>query len=454
MLRISSLVLPPIFAACANPSPKDSDPSAEIAADLSVTVHPEVNTVLLASWTQQEASEASWVEVAFGDTVLQTPVLSRPAGPASASLLGIPADTEVRVTVINEDGERFRSAELVASTGSLPADLPEPELLVWDPSRASPEPWVMLTVDVGEVWFKGPFYAVILNREGRVVWYWQVPDERTSLYAQPGWDGQHLVMDGNATYVFDDSVESKIYRLTLDLARLDEIEIPDLLFSFEEETNGAVLYGRHQDDGSWTLARHAADGTDTDLWSCGDRFSGSLFLDQACFNNTLVWDAERNTAMYSMQLVNTVFEIELSTGEIVREFGASAEGWSVEPETAPLSLQHYPNWTPDGTILLSTRVPDAPGETRAREYEVDDDSQTLTERWSYGEDHYASQEGEAVRLENGNTLIGYGTGGALVEVSPGGELLWELAWPENAETGTTLIGHATLLGDLHALNGS
>ena len=87
----------------------------------------------------------------------------------------------------------------------------------------------------------------------------------------------------------------------------------------------------------------------------------------------------------------------------------------------------------------------------AREFTVDDETQTLTEIWSYGEDspYYATYAGEATRVGE-NTLISYGTDGALVEVTPDGEVAWELRWMTGSHP--HLLGHLTLIDDLYALN--
>ena len=46
--------------------------------------------------------------------------------------------------------------------------------------------------------------------------------------------------------------------------------------------------------------------------------------------------------------------------------------------------------------------------------------------------------------------MGYGSGGALVEVTPDGELAWEILFA--VDEWTFQIGHMTLLDDLYALN--
>jgi len=50
------------------------------------------------------------------------------------------------------------------------------------------------------------------------------------------------------------------------------------------------------------------------------------------------------------------------------------------------------------------------------------------------------------RLANGNTLVNYGTDGTIREVTPDGEIAWEVDFRSH------LVGHDTLVPDLYALN--
>ncbi len=88
----------------------------------------------------------------------------------------------------------------------------------------------------------------------------------------------------------------------------------------------------------------------------------------------------------------------------------------------------------------------------AREYRVDEADQRLEVIWEHREDtdYYAEYGGEAFRLDNGNTFLCYGTDGAVREITSGGEIAWELAWP--ADPNTHLLGHFTYLDELYPLN--
>jgi hypothetical protein len=144
-----------------------------------------------------------------------------------------------------------------------------------------------------------------------------------------------------------------------------------------------------------------------------------------------------------------IAEIDLGSGAPRWHAGALPEGWRIDPVEAALDLQHYPNFTPEGTLLVSTHIPGKEGEQRARELRLDDSQSTLTQVWSYGEgaEGWARYSGEAVRLANGNTLLNYGTGGEVREIGADGAIVWSLRWGD-----TRTLGHTQLVGDLYALN--
>ena len=83
-----------------------------------------------------------------------------------------------------------------------------------------------------------------------------------------------------------------------------------------------------------------------------------------------------------------------------------------------------------------------------REYSVDDGGERLTQIWSHGDDERieAPLGGSVARLPGGNTLHNTGNAGRIRELTPNGELVWELTFPDG-----TYLGRATPIEDLYAL---
>jgi len=318
---------------------------------------------------------------------------------------------------------------------------------VWEAELASPDRYMLGTIDVSDGWYGGPFWVFIMDRHGRYVWYHEVPDSRCSLFAQISHDGTHILFDGTTNYVWDDDVRPTITRLSLDLEYHDEQILDDLGFTFDEIEGGALLYEKEVGNQALLELLHADGSTET-IWSCTDWLHSSW----DCAANSVVWVEATDTVLWSMYNTDTVAEVDRQTGELIRYFGQIAGSWDFDPPDAVVDYQHYPSYTPDGTLIVSTHIVGNHSEQRAREFRVDDDAETMTEIWSYGQEvpHYASYGGEAFRLQNGNTLICYGTDGAIREVTHDKKSAWDVVWPEDPDT--HLLGHNTLLDDLYAIN--
>jgi hypothetical protein len=407
-------------------------------SDVAIEVHPEVETLLSVSWTQEVDASSAQVEYALdGEPWRSTPARAVPAGPASELLLGLPADAEVRVRFAQQiDGEDMVADESwTGSTGSLPEDLPVPTLVAWDPELAAPEPYLLLTVGLSD-WYAGPWWLLILDRQARVVWYRALPVGETTVMSRVSADGTHVTW-GEADWF--ETERSVIQRSTLDDAWSETVPAPGMAYTYDELPDGTLAYDAWDDQ--WVgLRTLAPDGTRTEVWDClawlpEDRERWN------CGTNTVLWSPARGTYTWSLYDLDTVLEVDPTRG-VVGSWGDDG----LDPIDAGLQLQHYPNWTAAGTLLLHTQDDGEKEVQWAREFAWDESTNALSEVWSYeADDRYADCSGEAVRLANGNTLINYGCGQAVREIAPDGITTWEL------NTGC-LVGHQTLIADLYALN--
>jgi hypothetical protein len=436
--------------------PTDTGETGEVeppeVMDLQLTQHEEVATILELSWAQVGQAELGWVEYRFeGEDWMSSPALAREVGGQREVLLGIPAERTVEARLVLQVGDQTVTSEIVTGvTGSLPSDLIVPEMLLWDPVIASEHPWLLGSVDVGSYWYGGPCYSFILDRQGRVVWYHKTPSSRLNIFTQPSADGSHLLIEGTTYYTWGQDIEPIIDRLTLDKRIQQRLDLPDLGLSFDEIPGGSILYNAHREHD--LLIELYPDGSERELFDC-DEFAQQVgFSPSLCLVNAVVYNEAQGSVFWSMFQNDSVVEIDYATGELIRYFGQLPGGWDIDPPEAVNDYQHYPNYTPDGTIIFSTH---AMGERRvqyAREYRVDEADQRLEVIWEHREDtdYYAEYGGEAFRLDNGNTFLCYGTDGAVREITSGGEIAWELAWP--ADPNTHLLGHFTYLDELYPLN--
>ncbi len=428
-----------LLLACAPPDPV---PASGFSAELDS----DVGTMVKVRWSQDGAAD-SWVSFTFDGETHESPVESREAGSHEAWLLGVPGATEVTWQVWTQvEDVGFQGDEQVVTTDPVPEDFPGIEVPIWEPDLAHEAGWVFGSVDInGGDAYTGPFWLFIADRQGRVVW-WRNLEWDMSMFPRVS-DG-HIAWDQRS--FFDTTGESSIIRRqTLDESWEQEIPAPGLGWTWDETDDGAVVYDKTIGQSDLQLAQVDAQGEHSILWDCTAWLEPLLDDPEACFTNATNYDAERDTVLWSTYWGDFVVEVDRSSGEVLWYAGGGLEGGlAFDPPEAAFDLQHYPNWTAAGTLLVSTHIDGVEGEQRAREFSLSDT--TLTEVWSYGEgvtDVWAKYSGEAVRLDNGNTVQNYGTGGEIREVTSAGEVAWSFQFGD-----TYTIGHTDLITDLYALN--
>ncbi len=420
-----------------------------LAGGLSIEADSAVVTMLRAVWTAADEEDVA-VEYRFeGGDWLVAPAVA----PGEAVLLGLPAETEVEARLVRDvGGEARRGGIVTTATGPLPDGLLLPEIDGWAPALADPAPWVMISVAGGDFTYEGPWWLEIVDRRGQVIWYAAVGEGAVVLYPDVALDGTHVWYDaGNLTGLAQD--EPHAMRRTLDGRWSTRVELPDMRQAVGEGPDGSFLH-EHVTAADLSLWRADPDGVSSLAWDCGAWMEGLGRSAGDCAMNAVHWSETRGTVLVSMWPVFTIVEVDLATGTVLRQMGQLAEGepWTFEPPESVFELQHGPSWTPEGTLLVSTRTADEWRYQVAAEYALDDASQTLTRVWSYTSTRlWATQCGEAVRLPNGNTVLGYGQDGVVREVTPEGEIAWQVSWPKDQE-GYRVVGHVSFIDDLYALN--
>ena len=429
-------------------SPPPSPPESPVS-ELSWRVNSDVATIIEITFTLTEDTDEVWLAWTTDARYQATsPVRALAAGEHSEVVLGVPADTELSVSVMATVGEYTTLSEpLSATTGSLPDDLENPGLVDWDQASASADEWLLTSVEVGRSNFFGPYYPVILNRLGEIVWYRQYDDDRLTMFPRVSRDGTHLLVDTTKIY---QGRTAELNRLTLDHSQQEVAAPPNWTLTYDVLPDGTILYDESTSGYQFYLSALHPDGTHERLWDCTEWMSTIKTVGYwECMPNTIVWNEASNTILWSMFETSTVIELDLETGEVVRQFGALEGSWDFSPAEAGFNLQHFPSYTDAGTLIVSTHGASSPGQHQyAREYELDDATGTLEEIWRFENDlgYYAEYAGEAKRLPNGNTLVGFGTDGAILEVDAAGEVVWGVEWPGK------LVGQATLVEDIYTLN--
>ncbi len=423
------------------------EPAPELPDISSFEIRENINSVLSAKCNVAilNATEL-WIEVKNPDgNIYRTPNFPIDADSMEVPLLGLPAaeTVDVQVAAISANNDTARSEIIAFTTGTLPADFPNYELLA---NNSPLEGFVMLGMTSTNPLAKG--YAVILNREAEPMWYREFPGRMADFQRQP---------NGNYTiYTNEDGATPHFYEVNT----LGEVVA-------EHDASGELASGPHElrmwDD---EMCLFAIEMREVDLTSIGGRSnaivrstgieiyrSGAfafywdpfehLAVDEAMpdipvntenvnpwHGNAIDIDTDGNL-LVSFRNSDMVLKIDSQTGDVLWRFGGKNNEFTITGD--PLngfSHQHGIRRLDNGNVILFDNGNlHNPPVSRAVEYRIDESSKTAEMVWEYRHDPdlFGFALGFADRLENGNTLINFGTAPRIIEVTEAGEKEWDLA---------------------------
>ena len=365
----------------------------------------------------------------------------------SATLWGLPSLAEITYQ-ITDGGEAV--CEDVFTARGVSSELPDLAVPVHEPGLTAGWQYIAgVAMGEGRTLF-------MLDRQGRWVWSSRHSAERTVsavaidgdalLYNQFDIDRSNDVGEVTRQPLFADedaatSTRTEGAHHTFDLLPDGTLAFPSadvrLWTDPETEADVSVVGDRILEvspDGEvrelWSLWDHETPQKH-DAWDSG--FYDGLGQDWS-HANALRYDAGRDSYLVSLGHLNTIYEIDRGTGDVLMRI---TQDWVAEGDPV-FNFQHDTGWGPDGTLLLLS-YPET-GSAVAIEYEVDADNETLRAVWSYERQGGTTLLGQVRRLDNGNTLINFGGIGEIREVTPAGEIAWQL----NAALGTW-FGNSVLL---------
>ncbi len=147
-------------------------------------------------------------------------------------------------------------------------------------------------------------------------------------------------------------------------------------------------------------------------------------------------DVDRDGGLIiSVRHMDEITKVDRKTGAVVWRFGGKKNQFTFTNDTLGFSGQHSACILPNGNLLLFDNgvYRDTPF-SRALEYTLDAANHTARLVWSYRNtpDVASIFWGNAQRLSNGNTLIGWGYAGiAATEVDPAGNTVFEMTFPKD-----------------------
>lgn len=294
-----------------------------------------------------------------------------------ALLLGLPADTDVAWTAITTtDGQEARCAG-TTTTGSLPEWLPE-----WTHHQRraqSDGPWL---AGAAFPWGDGTPLVFVLDPQGDYAWYQALAEgtEVVALQADPTRPGVLASAVFSADHLSD---QTEVLRWALDGS---EAAPPDALAAGHHAVvlheDGAVAW-LARDVRDWfdpdanakvavagdALVVRDADGSTRTLLSTwdildvvpGNRWSAGFYPDAYDWThaNALTWSAERGAYLMSLGGIDTIIEVDGTTGAVLRSFvgedggtGVNGEGLGEADPADSFSLPHSPSFVNADELLL------------------------------------------------------------------------------------------------------
>jgi hypothetical protein len=153
--------------------------------------------------------------------------------------------------------------------------------------------------------------------------------------------------------------------------------------------------------------------------------------------NSMEEDHDGNIII-SARRQDEVTKIDKATGEVIWRLGGRNNDFQLVGDGQWFVAQHDPRRLPNGnlTVYDNRCSPRRPGTctsySRAVEYRLDEVSMLATQVWEHWNDGQAIATGSTRRLDNGNTLIGWGASNfTATEVAPNGAVVWDAIFVGN-----------------------
>jgi hypothetical protein len=221
---------------------------------------------------------------------------------------------------------------------------------------------------------------------------------------------------------------------------------PGMHHPFTDLPDGSIAYGAETSDGEHIAIVHD-DGTTEDIFDC-DSWAVNHGAFNGCASNTLTYNEKTNKFLFSHYSIGTIIEVDRTSGAVDRWWGEANTPWVFDPPDAQFTWQHGGNLTEAGTLLTSTLTYVGPSEIVAREYEIDDATETLHQihAWGIGDGLFGDVMGEAYYLPNGDLLHNTGGLARLREfAADDATVVWDVEWANDA------VGRSMPIVDLYAL---
>jgi arylsulfotransferase ASST len=426
-----------LLSACIS-GPDDRPPPATLAIDqASLTAGPfNVLSAVVTLRLRGADSAAVRYGVAGGPLDSLTPAVPVAGDSVGLPVFGLlPATTyQVRGVAWASEGE-VEGPALSLATGPLPPDLP-----VYQAGGTDPSP--------GYVVLAAPFYGVVIDNTGRVVWYRNLSGGSTlNFEAEP--TGKYVTQPtapgptDSLPWVEFDPLGNEVRRLGcvrgLRSRFHDLIEEPDgsywIMCDETRTMDLSSLGGVAGAQVTGTVIQHVrGDRTLAFEWDPFDHFaitdlelaSRTGPLVNWTHGNALDLDPD-GSLLVSFRSLSEITKIDTTTGAVAWRLGGLRNQFTTPGGASPFTRQHGLRLTRQGRLTLLDNLGE-PGGSRAEEWTLDEGQHVATMTASYVgfPAVTALLGGSTQRLPLGRTLVAYGNGGRVQEYDALGNVVWEI----------------------------
>lgn len=493
-----------LLAACASgddktpdgtePDPPDTDvpavPGDTVISAMSVAVDPDHPTIVHVTF-QTDAAVPSYVRFGHdGAFDRLTPDLAA-ATEHVHQLRGLKASHRVSLqAVVVVDGEEHFGELFEVDIPAPPADLP-PLLLTHDEpgSQMSEGGYVMMILDLYFV-PDTKFYLAIADKDGDWVWWHAIGEGLGTSGAYLPADGQGIIYPEYD--IVREDLAGNIVRMELDGDVLSVTNAPGIHHALAELPGGRFAYldrvfieAAPDLDGDWimtdgiSIVPEGDDGSGAEMlfdyyvdwWDSDIDYYWTPLCDfeqlyasvygypnvcDVTHSNSIAY-VEADNALYSYaRRLDTMLKVDLDSGDLQWQMSGLHSDFTY-PDGSPLYLGenqsflwsqgHFSHVWGGGMMLFDNGNNHVPQVSALAEYAWDEQTMTVEEVWRYADpqEGFTASLGDARKLASGHVLASWMSLYKVNEISPEGELLWQLY------TGETNVRRINYIPDLYDL---
>ncbi len=425
-------------------------------AVVSASISNVVPTVVNVSWeTEQYAT--GWVEYGLDESLgTQTPP-GAVGKEHSIAMLGLKSANTYYWKAVAElsSGLVVESDIRQVDIAPVDSDISRISVSEWTPEKTAGDGYMLFSM-LG----LGLPAAVVIDREGDIVWVARPEPGLSQFTIKPGIDGKsiawsqyddeqitdvggiiRIAVDGSYKYLtrtleahhdFMQHADGTFSWISYDFA---DYPIGDETWTFvsdeilnapEEATEDTIpstifsYFDDYQRD-PWIICSHTERedkvGEDDDVhhWS----HSNSLMPDPANENNLFIL----------AKFFDTILKIDRTNGQVIWELGGQNSDFAIKDPSDAWNHGHMSHIWDGGFMMFDNGAHTDPDPTvsRAAEYKWDESTMTYEKVWEMldPDGRYVEFLGDARKLPNGNYLISWTTLGLITEVTPEQEVVWQ-----------------------------